>query len=224
MDAESFIELALRAIAGEATADERRMLESECNSNPARREHFAQLKATHDVLLTAAPMAQAARATTPELPAHRVNELRTAVRQHFGPAKSTAPFANWIPALRWLFAGSGAAAIGFAVVIFCFANRTIEVGLYGSDLVRGGEQGLSQGDVPAAKIVTFSQDASFDQWQSQPLSWNERAKIWIDNERDLLHIVRRVSHGHVVMETQPLAPTNDGQRDQIKRIVAGLQN
>jgi hypothetical protein len=228
MDAESFTDLALRVIAGEATDADRRALEAECASAPARREELEQLKLTHEILRTVAPMSEAARATTPELPAHRVNELRTAVRQHFGPAvqrpTSTVPFADWVPALRWLFAGSGAGAIAFAVIVFCFANRSIEVGLYGTDLARGGDRALTASDVSSARLITFDQDASFDQWQNQPLAWNEHAKIWIDNEHDLLHIVRRVSHGQIVMETQPLAPTNEGQREQIKKLVESLKN
>ena len=226
MDAESFTELALRVIAGEATDADRRALEAECASAPARRDEFEQLKLTHDVLRATAPMSEAARATTPELPAYRLNELRTAVRQHFGPAatrpKSTVPFADLVLALRWLFAGSGAGAIAVAVVIFCFANRSIEIGLYGTDLARGGDQGLTASDVSSARLIAFNQDAAFDQWQSRPLAWNEHAKIWIDNEHDVLHIVRRVSHGQIVMETQPLAPTNDAQRKQIKKLVESL--
>jgi hypothetical protein len=226
MDAESFIDLALRVISREATDDERRALETELSSVPAHREEFEQLKLTHGILRTAAPMTQAAGATTPELPAYRVNELRTAVRQHFGPAanrkENRAPFGEWIPAMRWLFAGSGMTALGFAVVIFCFANRTVEVGLYGTDLARDGDKALSAEDVPSARLVTFDADAPFDQWQNAPLAWNEHAKIWIDNERDLLHIVRRVRHGQILTETQPLAPTNEGQREQIKQAVESL--
>jgi hypothetical protein len=228
MDTESFTALALRVISREATDDERRALETEMASLPARREEFEQLKLTHEILRATAPMVQAAQAITPGLPAHRVNELRTAVRQHFGPAtnrkKSPAPFGEWIPALRWLFAGSGLAALGFAVVVFCFANRTVEVGLYGADLVRGGDQSLTAQDVPSARLLTFDQDAPFDQWQNRPLAWNEHAKIWVDNEHDLLHIVRRVRHGQILMETQPLAPTNEGQREQIKQVVDALKN
>jgi hypothetical protein len=228
MDADSFNDLALRVIAGEATDDDRRALEAACELEPSRREEFEQLQLTYALLRTTAPMTEAARATTPELPAHRVNELRTAVRQHFGPAAnrpaSTAPFADWIPAMRWLFGGCGAGAIAFAVVIFCFANRTIEVGLYGTDLARGGDQALTAADVSSAELITFDQDAPFDEWQNQPLQWNERAKIWIDNEHDLLHIVHRVSHGQIVMETQPLAPTNEAQRTQIRKLVESLKN
>jgi hypothetical protein len=228
MDTESFTALALRVISREATDDERRALETEMASLSARREEFEQLKLTHEILRATAPMAQAAQAITPGLPAHRVNELRTAVRQQFGPAtnrkKSPAPFGEWIPALRRLFAGSGLAALGFAVVVFCFANRTVEVGLYGTDLVRGGDQSLTAQDVPSARLLTFDQDAPFDQWQNQPLAWNEHAKIWVDNEHDLLHIVRRVRHGQILMETQPLAPTNEGQREQIKQVVDALKN
>ena len=225
MDAESFNTLALRVIAGEASADDRHALEAELSAEPARREEFQQMQVIHDVLRTTAPMFEAGQATTPELPAYRVNELRTAVRQHFGPAaeRLKKPAPAWVPALRWLFAGTGFAAFGVAVVLMCFANRTIEVGLYGSDLARSGDRALMTQDVPQAHLVTFEQDAPFDAWQNRPLAWNERGKIWIDNEHDLLHIVRRVSHGQVIMETQPLAPTDDGQRAQIQQAVESLR-
>jgi len=228
MDAESFTALALRVISREATDDERRTLETELASAPARREEFEQLKLTHEILRVTSPMTQATQAITPGLPAYRANELRTAVRQYFGPAasrgKNPTPFGEWMPAMRWLFAGSGVAALGFAVVLLCFANRSVEIGLYGTDLMRGGDKTLSAADVPTARLVTFDKDAPFDQWQNQPLAWNEHAKIWVDNEHDLLYIVRRVRHGAVVTETQPLAPTNEGQREQIKQVVDALKN
>jgi hypothetical protein len=226
MDAENFTNLALRVIAGEATADERRALETELAAAPVRREEFEQLKLTHEVLRTTLPMTEASRATTPELPAYRVNELRTAVRQHFGPATKREKKATYgvLTLLRWLFAGSGFAVAGTAIVLLCFANRSVEIGLYGSDTVRGGDQALTAQDVPSAHLVTFDQDTPFDEWQNQPLAWNEHAKIWVDNEHDVLHIVRRVRQGQIVMETQPLAPTDAGQREQIKQVVASLKN
>ena len=228
MDAESFTDLALRVIAREATDDECRALEAELVSAPDCREEFEQLKLTHKIVRVAAPLMQAAQATTPELPAHRVNELRTAVRQHFGPAanrkKNRVPFGEWVPVMRWLFAGSGLATLGFAVALFVFANRSVEVGLYQTDSVRGGDQGLSAEDVPSARLLTFDADAPFDQWQNQPLTWYERAKVWVDNEHDLLHVVQRVRHGQILMETYPLAPTNEGQREQIKQVVETLKN
>src|ERR1700733_10918744 len=127
MDTETFKALALRVISREATDDECLALEAELVSAPARREEFERLKLTHEILRVTAPLTQAARATTPELPAYRVNELRTAVRQHFGPAanrerKAAASSGGLIPVLRWLFAGSGVAALGFALVVLCFAN------------------------------------------------------------------------------------------------------
>ena len=219
MDAETFMDLALRVIAGEATADERATLERELAGDAARRAEFEQL----DALLTVAPMTEAARATAPELPAHRVQELRTAVRQSFGPVGARRkPSTPVLDAFRWLFAGGGLVGLAAIIVVLCFSNRTIEVGLYGSDLTRGGDQGLSAQDVPAAKLVTFDQDAPFDAWQNRSLAWYEHAKIWVDNEHDQLHIVRRVGYGHVVIETQPLAPTNDAQRAQIQQAVQSL--
>jgi hypothetical protein len=228
MDAESFNDLALRVIAREATDDDRFALESEISSSAARKEEFEQLKLTHEILRTTAPLAEAAKAATPVLPAYRRNELRTAVRQHFGPVakhpQARAPFADWMPAMRWLFGGCTVGVVAFAVVIFCFANRTVEVGLYKTDLARDGAKTLTAQDIPSAQLLSFDEDAPFNQWQSQSLAWNEHAKIWVDNERDLLHIVERVRHGKIVMQTLPLAPTDDGQREQIKQIVEQLKN
>jgi hypothetical protein len=228
MSPESFTDLALRVIAREATDEERHALEAELAVSPARREEFEQLKITQGILGTVFPLAEATKATEAILPTHRVNELRTAVRQHFGPAGQRAAAKGewhvWAHVLRWVFGGGGLVGLGFAIVLLCFANRSIEVGLYGTDLARGGDQGLSAQDVPAAQLLTFEQDAPFDQWQGRPLAWNERAKIWVDDEHDLLHIVRRVRTGQIITETQPLAPTNDGQRAQIKQLVETLKN
>ena len=226
MDAETFQTLALRVIAGEASADDRHALEAELSAEPLRREEFQQLQVTHDVLRTTAPMSEAALATTPDLPAYRVNELRTAVRQHFGPAAAREKKATpgWVLVLRWLFAGAGFTAFGAAVVIMSFANKTIEVGVYGSDLARGGDGALTAQDVPAARLITFDQDAPFDAWQDRPLAWNERGKIWVDNEHDLIYVVRRGTHGSIDKFQLPLARTNEAQREQIQKAVEAMGN
>jgi hypothetical protein len=229
MDAESFTDLAMRVISREATDDERRTLDAEIADVPVRREELEQLKITHEILRTTAPMAQATQVITPGLPTYRVNELRTAVRQHFGPAaareKATMTSGVIVPTLRWLFAGSGIGALAFAVVIFCFANRTVEVGLYGTDLTSArGERPLSAAEIPSARLVTFDQDAPFDEWQKRPLAWNEHAKIWVDNEHDLLYIVTRMQHGQIHIQTQPLAQTTDGMRDQVREAVESVKN
>jgi hypothetical protein len=223
MDAETFTELALRVIAGEATADERATLERELSAVPSRHAEFEQLALTLDALRTAAPMTEAALASAPELPAHRVHELRSAVRRHFGPLTAVR-HTPLLDALRWLFAGGGLAGLAAIVVLFCFANRTIEVGSYTDDLVRSGEHPLTQADLGTAKLLSFEHDAEFDSWQNQPLAWYEHAKIWVDNEHDQLHILKRVDHGHIESVTQPLAPTDDAQRAQILQVVQSLSN
>jgi hypothetical protein len=222
MDAQSFTELALRVIAGEATADDRTALDRELSADPARRAEYDELALTFDAIRTAAPINEAALAAAPELPAHRVHELRGAVRRHFGPLTAVR-HTPLLDALRWLFAGGGLAGLAAIIAVLCLSNRTIEVGLYKSDVERGLDQHVTPQDIPAAKLVTFDQDADYDTFQNQPLAWYEHAKIWVDNEHDQLHIVKRVDHGHVVTLTQPLAPTDDAQRAQIQQAVQDLQ-
>jgi len=225
MDADSFNDLALRVIAGEATETERHALEAELSAHPERRDEFEQMKITHDVLRTTAPMAEASRAIEPELPAYRLNELRTAVRQQFGNATRTRKSTGGlVSALRWILAGGGTTALVVLAIFLTMSNRTVEIGFYKTDTVRNGDAALTAQDVPSARLVTFDQDAPFDQWQNQPLAWTERAKIWVDNEHDLLHVIRRIDHGHISRETYPLAPTNDGQRAQIQQVVESLKN
>ncbi|MCE0499698.1 MAG: hypothetical protein LV481_17310 [Methylacidiphilales bacterium] len=220
MDPDAFTDLALRVIAREATDEDRRALDAELAARPERRGEFAELQSTHDILRTTAPLTEAARARGPELPAYRLNELRTAVRQHFGPAvnrerKPSPIFAG----LRWIFTGTAVAVLGVAVVLICFSNSTIEIGLYRTDLVRGDNAGLTPESVPTARIVTFDADAAFDQWQSRPLVWYQHAKIWVDNEHDLVHVIRREQNGRIDMLTLPLAATDEAQREQIRQIV-----
>ncbi len=226
MDAESFTNLALRVLAREATDEERRALDAAMTSNLAYREEFSQLKIAHEVLRILAPMTEATQAREPELPAYRLNELRTAVRQHFGPANQRASTMNnhglLTPALRWLLGGGVMTALAIVVVLMSFSDRMVEIGLYQTDTVRGGDTPFSSADVPAAHVVTFNQDAPFDQWK-KTLGWNQHAKVWIDNENDLLHVVRRDKNGQIIEQTEPLAPTNREQREQISRAVESLQ-
>jgi hypothetical protein len=224
MDADSFNDLALRVAAGEATADERRALDAELSAHPDRREEFEQIKITHDVLRTAAPMTSAASATEPELPAYRLNELKTAVRQHFGPATAKKKSNGVLNALRWVFAGGGLTILALLIVFINLSSQTIEVGVYRDSQVRADQAPLTPQDFPSAKLMTFDQDAAFDQFQNQSLAWYEKARIWVDNEHDLLHIVRRVDHGHVSIEAMPLAPTDEGQKQQIQQVIQSLRN
>lgn len=226
MDTDTFTDLALRVLAREATAEERRALDAAMSSHPEHREKFEQLRGAHDLLRTVAPMTEATLAKEPELPAYRLNELRTAVRQHFGPAAQRESAEKkrglFVPALRWIFGSGAVTVLAVVVVLINLSDRAIEIGLYRSDLMRGGEMSLAPADVPTAHIVTFDQDASFDQWKKE-LGWNQHAKIWIDNEKDLLHIVQRDQAGHLIEQTEPLARTNREQSEQISRAVESLQ-
>jgi len=223
MDADSFTQLALRTLSHEASAKDQRALANELSAHPARREEFEQLKITHDLLRTTVPLMEAANADAPELPAYRLNELRTAVRQHFGPAanrkKSSVPWQ--LSGLRWIFAGGATSVLAVVAVLLIFTDRSVEVGLYRTDLMRGGDSVLPEA-VPTAHIVTFDQDASFDQWQ-KTLAWYQHAKVWVDNENNLLHIVRRDAQGRLVDQTEPLAPTNRELHEQVSRAVESLK-
>src|SRR5882762_1676198 len=112
MDADSFLNLALRVLAGEAGKEDRHALETELSraraSDPARLMQFEQLKMTQQMLRTVAPMTGAIRATEPELPPWRLPELRAAVRQHLREAGKQRASSGLTPVLRRLFLVTGA--------------------------------------------------------------------------------------------------------------------
>ncbi|MCE0484651.1 MAG: hypothetical protein LV479_10490 [Methylacidiphilales bacterium] len=219
MDADTFNDLALRVIAGEATADERRALETEFASIPSRRDEFDQLRLVHEIAHTVT----SSQAVEPQLPTYRLNELRTAVRQHFGPAKiKSGNRFSAIAVVRWIFVGGGALIAACILVLLAYSDRSVEIGLYQTSQVRGEEAVVTPEAVPSAHLVTFDQDSSFADWQNRPLAWNEHAKIWIDDEHDQLHIVRRGPDGKTVQETQPLASGNQAQRAQIQQVVESI--
>ncbi|HEY0257667.1 MAG TPA: hypothetical protein VGC39_09515 [Candidatus Methylacidiphilales bacterium] len=226
MDANAFTDLALRVLAGAATEQDHRALDTAMASSSTHREKFDQLKSTHVLFRTVAPMTDALVAKEPALPAYRLNELRTAVRQHFGPAakhnSKETKYSLLHPALRWLLGGGIMTALALGLLLSSFSDRSIEVGLYHTDQLRGGDASLSPADVPMAHVITFDQDAPFDQWK-KTLAWNQHAKIWIDNEKDLLHIVRRDRDGHLVEQTEPLAHNNREQTGQVSQAVESLQ-
>ncbi len=161
MDADSFTELALRVIAREGSDDDRRALEAEFAATPALRDEYEQLRMTHEILQATAPALEATHETAVELPAHRVGELRTAVRQHFGPAgarvKHDSSAFRFL--LRSVVGGTGIAALRLAIIVASCANRTVEVGSYVVDDVRSGGAPVSSADLSSAELARFNTDA-----------------------------------------------------------------
>ncbi len=125
------------------------------------------------------------------------------------------------PGLRWIFTGGATTVLAAVALLLICSDSTVEVGLYRTDLVRGGDA-MPPEEVPSARLVTFDQDASFDQWQKS-LAWYQHAKIWVDTEGSLLHIVHRDSQGHLVDQTEPLASTNREQHEQVIHAVEALK-
>ena len=218
MDADTFTDLALQVLAGNADAATRQSLDRAMEADPQLRARFADLKLTHDAFLVAAPLATAESAAQPELPAYRVNELRTAVRQHFGPAKNRAgqPHPHFL-LLRRLWVTGVMAGLALVLAQMFLSDRSVEVGLYRSDVMRGDNGDVTpQGTI--AKVVLFDQDAPFDEWQ-KTLAWNQHAKIWIDNEHDLVHVLYRDRNGKLAEVTEPLAPSAAEERTQIEQAI-----
>ena len=78
---EKFLELAMKSIAGQASAAERVELDAVLAGEPERRGEFAQLEAQARLAWTVLPLAEAVSASSPTLPPYARERLRTKLRQ-----------------------------------------------------------------------------------------------------------------------------------------------
>ncbi len=224
MDNKDFQELALRVLANDASATESAFFQSMLAKDPARSQEFKEIKETMALLRNAAPVAGALDAKGPELPAYRMNELRDAVRAEFRDKKSatsTSP-QPWL-SFKWMFAsGFAGAALVCMLVFTVMGHREIEVGMYEGYIMRGATQVV----IPASPLVhqhSFKKDNDFDQWKQTPLAWNEKAKVWVDEETDLIHVVRHTGWNEAKETTEKLAAKESDQGEQLKRIIQSLE-
>lgn len=224
MKTDEFQELALKVLAREATAVESAVLQSEVAKDASRRREFDELRAAMSLLREAGTVAGATRATTPELPKYRMNELRDAVRLHFLVKPSEKPERSLLPLpLRWLLGtGFTGAALACLLLWVSASRQEIEVGMYKELAMRSGAP-LVLPSNPHVQKQAFEKEEEFEKWKQQPLAWNQRAKVWVDEENDTIHIIRRDGLWNVRETTQPLAAKKPEQQIQVGKILQSLE-
>ncbi len=156
-------------------------------------------------------------------------------------AKATAPVWHWKEEWTWIL--RTAFAVGScAILIACleishWSDSVVEMGAYHEDPVRAGGQPLvtATGELNGAQnpagtsevrplnVKVFDLDSPFDQWQRAHLPWYVHGKVWVDNERNVLHVISRDGLGQTVERTEPLADGDEAQRQQILNAVESIR-
>lgn len=216
---DKFQSLALHVLSGDATPEERATLESCLVAEPSRRDEFEELRATLAITQATLPLAAALDAEPVELPRHRLGELHSAVRLHF-QKKEIADDATEGSAVAWfqtlwgrLLWGSGLAVACVAVFLSAQPAPTgIEMGLYAESTTRSLSGELVPPTAPGLRVTRFENDQSFDQWLAHPFAANEKARIWLDEEHDLIHIRKRLPVLRFTYESTRPLPAGDTER------------
>jgi anti-sigma factor RsiW len=213
MSEEQFAELALKALTGEAEPAERERLDAALRGDAALAEEFAILREAFQATRQAAPLLSPAEA---ELPAYRLAELRGSVSAAF-PVVRERP--GLFAFLRPFLVPSAALACACVVAMFFLGGSPrVEIGMYAPDSLRG-EKSLRLDKAPHAVVRTFQSDAAFTSWLDTPLPHSVRARIWIDEEHDLIHIVRPSDTASPRQESEPLPPSDEQRAKRLSELV-----
>lgn len=228
MDKQEIEALAMKVLAHEASPAEIDLLESLIAKDSKSQTEFCEIQESLKILRGAAPLAKALGMKEPELPAYRLNELRAAVRAEFPRSN---PVARKSPGdlLRELLSfrialGGGLAIMALACFLILFpVGREIELGMYEEFVTRGASNSMAIAHQPNVRTVVFQKEAEFEKWRKEPLSRKQKAKVWVDEETDTIHILRRDANGIVRESTEKLNGDARQRQRQFEKSVNSLQ-
>jgi len=192
MNEEQFTEIALKVLSGEADVAERARLETALREDKALALEFESLRETFLAARQSSPLLAARHTEAVPFPEYRLQELKASVRSAF-PQKKGGQKESRLSLFRYLVSPWGGAALALLAVSFVLLSNALSpkpyvaVGMYAEETTRG-ENASQITDVAGATTHRFDTDAAFAAWLASPFSKGEKARIWIDEEKDLLHI------------------------------------
>lgn len=231
MHDDEFHHLALKALSKEISAEESATLERCLKEEPNRQAEFDDLREAFEITRTTLPLASALEAAPVELPAHRMNPLRSAVRLHFQKTEAVAEAESASSMLNWLqttwgrcLSGGGLVAVCVVLLLVAWPGPTgVEIGLYAESTTRDGAAALTLPETPSVRVTRFENDQSFDQWLARPFGQDEKARIWFDEEHDLIHVRVRPTLFHDAREwTRPLPAKEADRRATLESVLRSL--
>ena len=177
MNDDEFLDLAMKVIAGRATAPERAELDGLVARHQELKAEFERLQADARLARVVLPLVNATEATVPEPPAYARGRLQTKVRQTLGRPQPSVPSASdedrrsmwrW----RWLLGlATAAAVIALVVVLRQAPAPVIQVAMLDT-------AGASRGS--DAKELALMQQA-WNKAQVDSFSNAENARAWETN-------------------------------------------
>ncbi len=178
MNDQRFIDLAMKAIARQATDAERAELDALLAREPALQAEFARLQADVGLAEDVLPMVNATQATAGEFPAYARGRLQTKVRQALGQPESPGPSASgaerrlmwrW----RWLLGLVAVAAVVALVMVPLLAPAPaplIQVAMLDT---AGASRGVGANDLAlmektwtSARVESFANDEKARAWET----------------------------------------------------------
>jgi hypothetical protein len=215
MNDQSFFDLAMKVIGGQATDTERAELDALLAREPELRTEFERLETGARVAKDALPLIAACTASTGEFPAYARERLQTAVRQTLGrpkfAAKDSPPDRSLAWGWRWVLslAIATAAVLLLALPIFRTMNTPlIQLAILDTG---GGTRGADTSEVETFKKtwkeipVTFSSVSELEAWEK---NWpndggRSAARIVYDPASGEVRVSGR-SQGRVFQKTFPV--------------------
>ncbi|MDD5262347.1 MAG: hypothetical protein PHD76_10930 [Methylacidiphilales bacterium] len=231
MDPE-FESLVLKVLEGTANAEETALLQRVIAEDPGKMEQWLELKEALRIARAIVPSLQALEAQTDKLPAYRLPELRAAVRRVFPQkfAEERAPFFSWRtifrPAPAFMLSGACAAILGMLLwQSIWVGSGPVEFGSYAGYAVRGEQDALPSGLQRQVTVRTFEKEDEFSDWQKSGWNNHPKARIWFDDEKGVVHVLRPGGPLSRSVEVVYPLPEDPRQREELlRKIISGLQS
>lgn len=214
MNDDRFLDLAMKAVAQQATAEQQAELDALLASRPELQTELEQLRSAARLAKEALPLVSATEATAGELPGYARGRLQTKVRETYGAAQtaekeeSKEAFGSW----RWLLGLATATAVLALIVLpSVLPKPRVSVQVAMLDLA-GTTRGADTNEVALlrqawqdAPFESFSQAAKLEDWEKD---WPQEAKgtvakIIYDRSAGEVRVVGR-HRGQPFQKTFPL--------------------
>ena len=198
MNDERFFDLAMKAIAQQATDVERAELDALLAREPAMRAEFARLQADARLAKDALSLVDATKAAGDKLPAYARGRLQTKVRQTLGhPAAKQKPDQSLAWGWRWILGLAAATAVIVLVALPTFrtpSGPVVQVAMLDTmGAVRGAgtnETEILKQQWKNSTVQTFDQTGPLENWETNwPTGGKMTAKVIYDRAAGEVRVV-----------------------------------
>ena len=212
MNDQRFFDLAMKAIAHQATDAERTDLDALLAGEPELRAVFTRLEKDARVAKDTLPLVAACNASTGQFPAYARERLQTAVRQTLGRPKSKAPDRSLAFGWRWVLGLAAATAVVVIAAFSIFHAPNAPVIQLAMLDTTGGTRGTDTNEVVILReawksiaVQNFSNSSELEGWEKNWPKGNGRsaAKIIYDRAAGEVRVSGR-SRGRVFQKTFPV--------------------